>query len=43
MDELVAQATNDTLISALSFQLPSAANYVLSRHQSTFFPLGGDT
>ena len=38
--EEAAEEVNDQLIPGISFQLPSAANYVNSRVTSTFFPQG---
>ena len=43
LESLISSATTDTLVQSLSFVLPNAASYVLSRYASTFWPLGGNS
>ena len=42
MEQHIAASTDNRLVSSLSFQLPSVANYIVERTQTTFVPQGGN-
>ena len=42
MEHHIAASTDNRLVSSLSFQLPSVANYIVERTQTTFVPQGGN-
>jgi hypothetical protein len=43
MEQHVAAGTDNKLVNSLTFELPSVANYILERTQTTFVPQGGNT